>query len=91
MYTLAWTPHFIKEAKRFARKHPELKKQTGAALAMLERDPFHPGLKLHQLKGSLKGIHAVHITYSYRITLVLRVTEKTVTLLDIGEHDTVYR
>ena len=37
------------------------------------------------------GIHAVSITYSYRITLTLKITEKGIILLDIGSHDEVYR
>ncbi|MDQ6954204.1 MAG: type II toxin-antitoxin system mRNA interferase toxin, RelE/StbE family [Mariprofundaceae bacterium] len=91
MYELAWSPSFIKSAKRFAKQHPELKQKTMTALMALEQDPFQASLKLHALGGKLKGLHAISITYSYRITLVLKISEHVVTLLDIGDHDDVYR
>ena len=33
---------------------------------------------------------AVSLTYSYRITLTLQITEHEILLLDIGSHDEVY-
>jgi len=90
MYDLEWTPAFIKAAKRFAKQHPELKQKTAIVLAALEQDPFHPSLKMHGLGGNMKGLHAVRITYSYRIVLILKVSDQIITLLDIGDHDAVY-
>jgi mRNA-degrading endonuclease YafQ of YafQ-DinJ toxin-antitoxin module len=43
------------------------------------------------LSGKLAGCYAVSLTYSYRITLTLMVSEKEIILLDIGSHDEVYR
>ncbi|MDQ6968501.1 MAG: type II toxin-antitoxin system mRNA interferase toxin, RelE/StbE family [Mariprofundaceae bacterium] len=91
MFELEWTPSFIKSAKRFAKQHPELKKKIATALLALEQDPFQSSLKLHGLSGSMKGLHAIRITYSYRITLVLKISKHVITLLDIGDHDDVYR
>jgi len=92
MYDLEWTPAFIKAAKRFAQQHPNLKQKTAIVLLALEQDPFQSSLKLHRLVGGkLKGLHAVSITYSYRITLTLKISEHVITLLDIGNHDDVYR
>ena len=54
------------------------------------RDPFQSKLKLHPLSGTLTGIHAVSVTYSYRLTLMLKVTKKEIVLLDLGTHDEVY-
>ena len=39
----------------------------------------------------MEGIQAVSLTYDYRITLTVMVTDKEITLLDIGSHDEVYR
>lgn len=91
MYTLVWTAHFTRAAEKFAKRHPELKKQIAAALRDLERDPFQAHLAFHQLGGKLKGCQAVSLTHGYRITLTLMVTEKEIILLDIGSHDEVYR
>jgi mRNA-degrading endonuclease YafQ of YafQ-DinJ toxin-antitoxin module len=60
-------------------------------LADLQRDLFQSCLVLHPLTGKLAGCHAVSLTYSYRITLTLFITEQEIVLLDIGSHDAVYQ
>ena len=45
----------------------------------------------HGLSGALAGIQAISLTHAYRLTLILKVTEREVVLLDIGSHDEVYR
>ena len=57
----------------------------------LEDGPFQPSLRLHPLSGKLRGKHAVSLTRDYRITLTLVVSDQTITLIDIGTHDEVYR
>jgi len=91
MYALVWTAHFIREAKKFAKRHPELKKKVAGILRDLENDPFQPHLKYHHLGGKFKGKQAVSITDDYRITMTIVITEKEIQLLDIGPHDKVYR
>ena len=91
MYEVIWTATFTRAAKRFVQQHPELQERLVAVLRDLEDDPFKPHLKHHQLGGNLKGIRAISVTYDYRITFTLRVTEKEIILLDVGSHDEVYR
>ena len=91
MYTLLWTAHFTRSAKKFAKRHPELKKKVAAILRDLEKDPFQPHLDYHHLGGKQTGIQAVSITDSYRITLTVVITKKEIILLDIGTHDEVYK
>lgn len=91
MYALVTTSHFDRRVVKFTRAHPELKKHLAQILRDLESDPFQPHLRLHALMGELKGLHAVSITHTYRITLTLRIAKKEIVLLDIGTHDEVYR
>ena len=91
MYVLLTTGHFDRRVVKFTRAHPELKKPLAKVLKNLEADPFMPSLRLHPLSGELEGLHAVSLTYVYRITLTLRITKKEIILLDIGSHDEVYR
>ncbi len=91
MYTLVWTAHFTRAAKKFTRNHPELKKKLAGILRDLEKDPFQPSLDYHHLGGKLSGIQAVSITDSYRLTMTVMITKKEIILLDIGSHDEVYR
>lgn len=91
MYTLIWSAGFSRAAEKFSRHHPELQKKFASILRELENDPFQPHLKYHRLGGDLRGVQAVSITYSYRITLTIVVTDKEIILLDVGSHDDVYR
>lgn len=91
MYALVWTATFARTAKRFAQRHPELRQKFAAVLHDLENDPFQPHLHYHRLGGKLQDLAAVSITYSYRITLIVEITEKEIILLDVGSHDAVCR
>ncbi|MDA0839540.1 MAG: plasmid stabilization protein [Planctomycetota bacterium] len=89
--TLVWTDTFVRTARRFLRRHPDLVGVFEDLLKQLEADPHVPRLRLHGLKGKHRDKHAVSLTYSYRITLILRLQENEIVLLDIGSHDEVYR
>ena len=89
MYRLVWTARFTRAAKKFAHAHPDLRPRLAQILRDLESDPLQPPLRLHPLKGKLQGLHAVSVTYGYRITLTLKLTKKEITLLDVGSHDEV--
>ncbi len=89
-YTLVYPHSYIKRAKKFLTKHPELVGQYEKTLKILEINPHHPALRLHALKGRLKGLHSISINISYRITLEFYITEKEIVLVQIGSHDEVY-
>lgn len=91
MYTLVWTTGFTRSATKFLEHHRELRQKFATVLRDLELDPFQPRLRCHHLTGKLKGMQAVSITHSYRITLTILITEKEIILLDIGSHDELYR
>ena len=90
-YNLVWTQTFLRTARRFIRRHPDLAGVLEDVLRQLETDPTAPRLRLHRLKGGHRGKHAVRLTYSHRIVMILQIAEKEVILLDIGSHDEVYR
>jgi len=91
MFILTTPQQFLRQARRFFKKHPDLKPRFAEVLADLQNDPFQPHLKLHPLSGKLADCYAVSLTYHYRITLTLFITEQEIVLLDIGSHDEVYR
>lgn len=90
-FTLVWTATFERVAWKFLRRHPELAGLFEDVLRQLETDPHAPKLRLHRLKGSHRDKHTVSLTYSYRIVLILRLTDDEIVLLDVGSHDEVYR
>ena len=89
-YSLVFTHSYNRTALRWLNKHPQLQPQYLKTLQLLEINPFHPSLRLHALMGKLKGVHAVSINLSYRITLELLIEDKRIIPLNVGDHETVY-
>jgi mRNA interferase YafQ len=86
------SPSYLRDAKRVAKRNPEL----AAALVELHRrlheDAFALDLGTHKLKGKLKRLLACTVAYDLR--LVFRIArcegEESVELLKLGTHDEVY-
>lgn len=91
MYSLITTKYFLRRARKFFKKHPELKRAFEKLVEDLRSDPFQPRLVFHHLGGKLEGIQAVSLSRSYRVTLTIIVKEKEIILIDIGPHDEVYK
>lgn len=91
MYTIKTPPSFLRSANKFFNHHPELRERFVAIVELLQKDPTAQALKIHSLSGELKGLHAISLTYKYRITLIIRFTEKAIILIDIGNRDELYR
>lgn len=91
MYALVWTPGFTRAARKFLKQHADLREKFIAILGDLERDPFQPHLRYHHLGGKLKGVQAISITSSYRLSLTILIADLEINLLDVGSHDDVYR
>lgn len=91
MYIIVTPEQFLRQARKFFKRHPDLKPRFSLVISDLQQDPFAPHLELHPLKGRLEGCYAVRLTYSLRITLTIAMLEKEIILLDIVSHDEVYR
>ncbi len=90
MYAIQATDQFLRQARKFFKKHLDIKEHFVKLISGLSEDPFLPTLQLHPLTGKLEGLWAVSLTYKYRITLTLMITEKEIILLDVGSHDELY-
>jgi mRNA-degrading endonuclease YafQ of YafQ-DinJ toxin-antitoxin module len=89
-WELRFTESYLKREVRFLRRHPDVKRQYGKTLELLEANPHHASLRLHALAGKLEGLHSISINLSYRITLELRIQGRTVIPVNVGSHDDVY-
>ena len=89
-YKLIYPESYIKRARKFIKRHPELIGQYQKTLELLEINPRHPSLRLHPLKGKLAGLHSISINISYRISLEMVISEQEILLVSIGTHDEVY-
>jgi mRNA-degrading endonuclease YafQ of YafQ-DinJ toxin-antitoxin module len=89
-YKLLYPESYIKQARKFPKRHPDLIRQYRKTLELLEINPHHPSLRLHALKGGLQGLHSVSINIGIRIILELIIQEKEIVLVNIGVHEEVY-
>ena len=89
-YHLVYPDSYIKRAKKFLRKHPEIHNQCRKTLELLELDPYHPSLRLHGLEGRLKGLSSISINMRYRIVLELEIKDEDIILINVGDHDHAY-
>ena len=89
-YQLLFTESYLRIAVRLLRRHPDLTRQYGKTLALLESNPHHPSLRLHALAGRHQGLHSVSINLSYRITLELVIRDRVIIPINVGDHDAVY-
>jgi toxin HigB-1 len=87
---IIYTDSYIKRAKRFVKKHPELISQYEKTLKLLELNPSHPSLRLHKLHGKLTELYSVSINITYRISIDFLIEDDNTIPVDIGSHDDVY-
>ena len=90
MAKIKYTESYLKRAKKFVKRHPELIGQYEKTLQLLELNPFHPSLRLHKLKGHLSEIYSVSINISYRITLEFIIEDDVIIPINVGSHREVY-
>jgi mRNA-degrading endonuclease YafQ of YafQ-DinJ toxin-antitoxin module len=88
-YELIFTASYEKIERRFLKRHPDLLDRYHKTLALLEEDPFHPALRLHELHGRLAGLHSLSISLQNRITLELELRQHEIILVNVGSHDEV--
>ena len=89
-YRLVYPDSYIKRAKKFFKKHPEVRNQYQKTLELLEVNPHHPSLRLHDLQGRLNDLSSVSINMSYRIVLEMVIRDNDIILIDVGNHGQVY-
>lgn len=90
-WTLLRTETFLRDLRKYLKKHPDRQRLVRETLTAFATDPHAAALRLHPLKGRMGGLYSVRLSYSDRITLTLLLTERQVVLLSMGTHDDVYR
>lgn len=85
-FQLIYPESYIKGARKFLRKHPEVHNQYRKTLELLELNPFHPSLRLHALEGRLNGLSLVSINMRYRIVLEFEINNEEIILINVGDH-----
>lgn len=89
-YKLIYPESYIRQARKFLKKHPEIHGQYRKTLELLELNPYHPSLRLHSLRGRMSGLSSVSINISYRIVTEFIIEGDEILFVNIGKHDQVY-
>jgi len=89
MIEFVWDDSFIKNVKKWLRKHPELKIKFEECIRLFTQDPFHPSPKTHNLSGKLSKYFTFSISHQYRIVFKFLSASK-VLLIEISTHEEVY-
>ena len=89
-YQLIFTEAYNKRAAKFLKRKPYVIEIYQKTLKLLEINPHHPSLRLHQLQGKLKKLHSVSINLRYRITFEFIIRNHEIILVNIGDHAVVY-
>jgi mRNA-degrading endonuclease YafQ of YafQ-DinJ toxin-antitoxin module len=87
---ILYTDSYLKRAKKFIKKHPDLLSQYEKTLKILEINPYHPSLCLHRLHGKLSELYSVSINIFCRVTIIFLIEDNKIIPIDIGSHDEVY-
>ncbi|NWF67355.1 MAG: type II toxin-antitoxin system mRNA interferase toxin, RelE/StbE family [Campylobacterales bacterium] len=90
MFNIKQTESFRRNSKKFFKKHKGLVVDFEKFISKLQNNPFEPSLQTHKLKGELKEFWSYSLNYEYRVVLIIMITDKEVTLIDIGSHDEIY-
>lgn len=90
MYKLIFPNSYEEKVKKFLKKHSQLRGQYSKILQLLEINPYHPSLRLHQFKTSSFEGFSVSINLSYRISIEFIVSEQEIILVNIGDHQEIY-
>lgn len=91
MAKILYTESYIRRARKFIKRHPDVVGQYEKTLKLLESNPSHPSLHLHKLGGKLSGLYSVSINVTYRISLEFLIQDDTIIPVNVGTHDEVYR
>ena len=79
---IIYAPSFL---NRFKKLPKLLQEEVFEKISLFKDEKNHPSLKVHKLKGRLKGRYAFSINYTIRI--VFMKNKQEFHFLDIGDHN----
>jgi addiction module RelE/StbE family toxin len=82
------TSNFKRKIKKVIDKNRGLSFIIDEKIAYLQKDPSHPGLRLHKLSGKKQEYWSISIKSNLRI--IFRYTLEGILFTNIGSHDEVY-
>jgi len=84
MLKLIYAPSFLRRLKKIKKKDTELFDEVIEKLELVKEKEYHKQLKMHTLKGALRGKYAFSVNYKIRV--ICKITKSEIHILDIGDH-----
>jgi len=84
-----FSKEFIKNYRKITKKNNSLKAKIKISISVFEKNPRHPSLRLHRLKGKMVEDWSISVQSDLRI--VFTYVLDGILLIDIGNHKEVYR
>ncbi|MBI3232204.1 MAG: type II toxin-antitoxin system mRNA interferase toxin, RelE/StbE family [Candidatus Doudnabacteria bacterium] len=81
--SILYSSDFINQLKKLPEN---IKKLAVKKEALFKKNPLHPSLRLHGLKGKLSGLFSISLTLNYRI-IFKRKDSGEIIFISIGKHD----
>ncbi len=86
MFELIFTDAYEKRARKFLKKHPDLKTIYEKTLLLMEQNVYHPSLRLHKFS----DLYSVSINLQYRISIEFLIEDDKIIPVDIGDNKDIY-
>ncbi len=83
MVKILYKPVFFRQCNKLPKA---LQEEIEEKIDLFEKDQKHPFLKVHKLKGRLRGAYSFSVNYEYRIVFDKKKENKVEFLL-VGNHD----
>lgn len=83
MYEITFSPKFLKTVKKLK---PNLQQEIIERVNLLKNESNHEVLRVHKLKGRLKGRYSFSVDYKNRIVFN-HLDDNTIYLLNFGGHE----
>ncbi|MBY0110992.1 type II toxin-antitoxin system RelE/ParE family toxin [Patescibacteria group bacterium] len=83
MIALGYKPSFLRQFKKLPAA---LQEEAHEKIALFKDPKNHATLKVHKLKGELKGYLSFSVNYSYRIIFAWEKTGSSAVFYAIGDH-----
>ena len=89
MMRIEYSSTFKKSLRKLVAKRPDVALIVMQKVILFSKDPNHPSLELHKLKGELQQYHSFTVEYDLRIILEFEGAD-VANFITIGTHDEVY-
>ncbi len=80
---IRYKPTFVRAYKKMS---PELKQEVKEKIILFADPSNHERLRVHKLKGKLKGFYSFSVTHAHRVVFQYEKPDVAV-LIAIGDHD----